>query len=180
MILTPVPAADLAGLGDGAATSKLVWWPGDIRALAQQTDTEITSLSKDFDAAASEYGAISYDDLASFNTFYNEWRNYFDDEIGIFAYLTGSTVGTLQTYRQRAEQWRKRLVAAGARTSTPELPDLPTNKPSPWTSTLKWVSVAAIAVAAVYGVSKVVGVVGAITPARTNPRRRRRSPRRRR
>ena len=169
----------LAELGDagGASTSKLIWWPSDIKALASQTDTEIVSLASDYDRAGTDS-----DTLAAFNTFYNEWVDYHAD-LGVFSYLSGGTVGTLQEYRLRASQWRDKLLSTGAQVSSPAPKGLPDpSTASPWASSLRWVAGAAIAVAAVYGISQVVGIVRTVapTPLRANPRRRRRGRARRR
>ncbi len=172
----------LRGLGDesGASTSKLIWWPNDIKALAKQTDTEIRSLAADYEQS-SRTGAIDSDALASFNTFYNEWADYHDG-LGFLNFLSGGTVGTLQSYRLRANGWRSALVSSGGRTSSPAPTNLPSDKPSELASALRWVAGAAIVVAGVYGVTQLVRVVrvaSPLVPARANPRRKRRRRKRR-
>jgi len=175
MIITQQQMRGLAGLGDGASTSKLFYFPSDIAAAVAQTNGEMNSLSADFDAAFAGADSDSPESAAhnAFNSFYNEWRE-FADNLGWWAKMSGSTVSQCQSFRLRAADWRKKLVALGGSPSTPELQDLPTDQPSPWASTLKWVAGAAVAIAAIYGVSQVVGVTRAIVPLRSNPRRRRR------
>lgn len=174
----------LAALGaeeGGASTSKWIWWPNDIKALAEQTDTEIWSLSRDFDA----FGGGAYDSesgewnsLQSFNAFVSEWDAYYKG-LGYLNYLSGGTVGTLQSYRLRANDWRNKLISFGGTPSTPAPPNLPTDKPSAFQTSMRWAAGAAIAVAVVYGVSKIVPLVQPLVPTRANPRRRRRGRKRR-
>jgi hypothetical protein len=176
IVQTRPQLGQLAGLGEGATDSKLFYFPSDIAAAVEQTEGELRTLSGDVDRALAD-GRIDYDTLAAFNEFYNEWRAFADD-LSWWAKMAGSTVSQCQVFRQRAAKWQQVLSAAGAQMAGQPITNLPSDKPSPWASSLRWVAIAAVVAAGAYGVSHVVGMVKPLIPARANPRRKRRRHRR--
>lgn len=126
MIVGLGDVADLQGFFDsGDPYDRYVWTPWGIEAFAKQVDTEFRSIARDFETA-SQRGIISSDVLADFNSFYNEWVNYFEglthweNNIPVWgAFWWSDTQKTIKAYRERLLLWTKQLTSVGIQPTTP-------------------------------------------------------------
>lgn len=152
--------AALGGLGD-EEDEPLVWGPTTIEAYVQKTGTEIWSIAQDYSAAIRS-GRITQATLSAFKAFFNEFEQW-KAGLGFLSWLTYGTVSTAKSFRQRALQWRDKLVQSGATISAPA-PNI-TVGPSQIPNVTKWVAGAAIAVAGAVALGHIAKATGVLRRA---------------
>jgi hypothetical protein len=143
----------LAGMG-AEEDEPLVWFPGAIQAYVEKANTEIWSLGKDYSVARTK-GTVSDAEVQAFKAFFNEFAAW-KAQLGITDWLTYGTVATAKNFRQRANDWRDRLVRNGAQLSTPAPNITPTPPAGETSSTLKWVVGGAVAIAGAVAIGHLV------------------------
>jgi hypothetical protein len=142
----------------------LVWTPGQIENLADQTNTEIWALARDYSKGIAS-GAINHAQLASFKAYFNEWEGFYGTLKAWYArvpfvgpLLWGGTVDRVEEYRTRLVGWRNLLISVGGRPSAPA-PVLPPKGDGGAPATVKWIAGAAIVVGGAYALGKVAGFI---------------------
>lgn len=167
----------IAGPGMGGILEEIIpkWvTPGAARDEQESVNTAVASLDSDVRASMAP---VAF--KVSWEAFRAEWAAFFDDQGGVMGWLdrfaTARAYEKTLDYRKQLEAWRARFMEAGGAPSGPGLVPKPKTDESA-SQALKYVAITAVALGAVYVVSK-LGVLGSLVP-RTNPRRR--NPRRRR
>jgi len=137
--------------------------PGNIKNNADQTNSEVWALARDYSKAIAT-GAINHAQLASFKDYFNEWGKFYgslDSWYGSIPFVGpltwAGTYDRIQEYRSRLVAWRNLLVRAGGATSSPA-PVLPP-KDDGGSNMIKWVAGAAIVVGGAYALGKVAGFI---------------------
>lgn len=134
----------LTTLGD--VDNRIFWTPSAIAALKAQADGEMSSALTEASAAWAN-GQLSSAVFLPFRDFVKTYQAFNGST------LWGSTAVTIEDYRAKLVDWRKRLSAAGVSFTTPE-PRISTDGllSSP---TVKWALIIGGLLAGAYALSKV-------------------------
>lgn len=152
--------------GSEGEEDPIIWWPSDIKALVERTNTEIWTNARDYSEAIRS-GAITGGQLAAFKDFFVEWDRYYKD-LGWFAKMSGGTAATVKNYRVRNAQFRSVLTSAGVKPSSPTPSGLPT-KPVDWESITKWAVGGAVVIGGAIALGHVTKIATLIkAPARSS------------
>jgi hypothetical protein len=144
--------------GLGAGEDPLIWWPGDIKALIDRTDTEVSAVDRDYEIAIAQ-GRITATTWANFGDFRNEWRAWLSD-LSWYQRISGGTVATVQGYRARLDKFREILKNAGAMVQSAPLTNLPPKGPATdWGNVAKWVAGGAIVLGGALAIGHITRLV---------------------
>lgn len=131
--------------------------PAAVRELRDQTDTEIMTASSDA-VAAWAAGQIPSSAFLPFRTFVQEWQKYSAGVNWFDELFASSTVCTINDFRTRLIDWRRKLGDVGVSFASPE-PTLPPPSTSQFTTIAKWLAIAGITIAGAYVVGKSLDLI---------------------
>lgn len=154
----------------GPTMGGTIWTtPGEMRDEQESVNTAVQGLNHDIQASRAPVTFVT-----SWNGFKTEWDAFYSSQGGFTGWLERfATNGPMQKtldYRAQLEAWREKFMAYGETPSGPGLVPKPKDTAVP--DTFRYIAIAAVALGAVYVVSK-TGILSSLVP-RTNPAPRRR------